>query len=158
RVTQSNQACPEPKQRTLALGPLKVNGASWDGARFQSRPVTTSVGGGPISTNLTLTFDHGARVQLGDLAVKSVPPQKALADFLCDGYAVTGRLGLSGALSTNTSDFVNTLGGSGHLRIGPGRVVGPQALALVGVVMRLAGVASAVMAADVPKSLTSDPV
>ena len=158
RVTQSNQACPEPKQRTLALGPLKVNGASWDGARFQSRPVTTSVGGGPISTNLTLTFDHGARVQLSDLAIKSVPAEKVLVDFLCEGYAVSGPLDLTGALSTNTSDLVNTLGGSGHLRIGPGRVVGPQALALVGVVMRLAGVASAVMAADVPKSLTSDPV
>ena len=35
RVTRSNQACPEPKQRTLALGLLKVSGASWDGARFR---------------------------------------------------------------------------------------------------------------------------
>src|SRR5262249_1345026 len=104
RVTQSNQACPEPKQRTLALGALKVNGATWDGARFQSRPVTTSVGGGPISTNLTLTLDHGARVQLSDLAIKSVPAEKVLVDFLCEGYAVAGPLDLTGALSTNTSD------------------------------------------------------
>jgi hypothetical protein len=158
RVTQANQACPEPKQRTLALGPLKVNGAAWDGAHFQSRPVTTSVGGGPISTNLTLTLDRGARVQLSDLAIKSVPAEKVLVDFLCEGYAVSGPLDLTGALATNTSDLLNTLGGSGHLRIGPGRVVGPQALALVGVVTRLAGVASSVLTADVPRSLTSDPV
>lgn len=158
RVTQANQACPEPKQRTLALGPLKANAASWDGARLQSRPVTTSVGGGPISTSLTVTVDHGARVQLSDLAIKSVPAEKVLVDFLCQGYAVSGPLDLTGALSTTTSDFLNSLGGSGQLRIGPGKVVGPQALALIGVVTRLAGAASSVLAADVPRSLTSDPV
>ncbi|MGH7306091.1 MAG: AsmA-like C-terminal region-containing protein [Candidatus Rokuibacteriota bacterium] len=158
RVTQSSESCPEPKQRTLALGLLKVSGASWDGARFQSRPVTTSVGGGPISTNLTLTFDHGARVQLRDLAIKSVPAEKVLVDFLCQGYAVSGPLDLTGALSTNTSDLLNTLGGSGQLRIGPGKVVGPQALALIRVVTQVAGAASSVLAADVPRSLTSSPV
>jgi AsmA family/AsmA-like C-terminal region len=158
KVTQTNQACPEPKQRTLALGLLKMSGASWDGGRFQSRPVTTSVGNGPISANLTLTFEHGARVQLSDLAMKSVPAEKVLVDFLCEGYAVSGPLDLTGALSTNTSNLLNTLDGSGHLRIGPGRVVGPQALALVGVVMQVAGAASAVLAADVPKELKSNPV
>ena len=158
RVTRSNQACPEPKQRTLALGLLKVSGASWDGARFQSRPVTTSVSGGPISTNLTLTLDHGAHVQLSDLAIKSMPAEKVLVDFLCEGYAVSGPLDLSGALSTNTSDLLNTLGGSGQLRIGPGKVVGPQAIALIGVVTSVAGAASSVLAADVPKALTSSPV
>ena len=157
-MTRSNQACPEPKQRTLALGLLKVSGASWDGARFQSRPVTTSVSGGPISTNLTLTLDHGAHVQLSDLAIKSMPAEKVLVDFLCEGYAVSGPLDLSGALSTNTSDLLNTLGGSGQLRIGPGKVVGPQAIALIGVVTSVAGAASSVLAADVPKALTSSPV
>ena len=151
RVTRMSPACPEPKQRTLALGLLKVGGATWDGARFQSRPVTTSVGGGPISTNLTLTLDHGARVQLSDLAIKSVPAEKVLVDFLCEGYAVSGPLDLTGALSTNTSDLLNTLGGSGQLRIGPGKVVGPQALALISVVTQVAGAASSVLAADVPQ-------
>jgi AsmA family/AsmA-like C-terminal region len=158
RVTRMNPACPEPKQRTLALGLLKVGGATWDGARFQSRPVTTSVGGGSISTNLTLTLDHGARVQLNDLAIKSVPAEKVLVDFLCEGYAVSGPLDLTGALSTNTSDLLNTLGGSGQLRIGPGKVVGPQAIALISVVTQVAGAASSVLAADVPKSLTTSPV
>jgi hypothetical protein len=158
KVTQANQACPEPKRRTLALGLLKIGGASWDGRRFQSRPVTTSVGGGPISTNLTLTLDHGARVQLTDIVIKSVPAEKVLVDFLCQGYAVSGPLDLTGALSTSSSDPMGTLGGSGHLRIGPGKVVGPQALALISVVTRLAGVTSSVLAADVPRSLTSDPV
>jgi len=158
KVTQANQACPEPKQRTLALGLLKVAGASWDGARFQSKPVTTSLASGTITTSLTATLEHGARIQLSDLAIKSVPVEKVLVDFLCQGYAVTGPLDLTGAMSTSTSNLLNTLGGSGQLRIGPGKVVGPQALALITVVTRLAGAASSVLAADVPSSLTSSPV
>jgi len=158
KVTQANQACPEPKQRTLALGLLKVAGASWDGARFQSKPVTTSLASGTITTSLTATLEHGARLQLSDLAIKSVPVEKVLVDFLCQGYAVTGPLDLTGAMSTSTSNLLNTLGGSGQLRIGPGKVVGPQALALITVVTRLAGAASSVLAADVPSSLTSSPV
>ena len=158
KVTQENQACPEPKRRTLALGTLKVSGAAWDGARFQSRPVTTSIGGGAISTNLTMTLEHGARVQLTDLAIRSVPAEKVLVDFLCEGYAVSGPLDLTGVLATSPANLLGTLEGRGHLRIGPGRVVGPQALALIGVVTQIAGAASTVLAADVPRELQSNPV
>ena len=158
KVTQENQACPEPKRRTLSLGPLKLSGLSWDGARLQSRPVTTSIASGSISTNLTMTLEHGARVQLGDLAIKSLPAEKVLVDFLCEGYAVSGPLDLTGALAMSPANLLNTLDGSGHLRVGPGKVVGPQALALVGIVTQLAGAASSVLAADVPKELQSNPV
>jgi AsmA-like protein len=158
RVTQTSQACPEPKQRTLSLGLLKLAGVSYEGTRLQSRPVTTSLASGAISTNLTATLEHGTRLQLSELTIKSVPIEKVLVDFLCEGYAVTGPLDLTGALSTNTVDLLNTLNGSGHLRIGQGKVVGPQALALVAVVTRVAGAASSVLAADVPSSLTSSPV
>ena len=158
RLTQTTQACPEPKQRTLSLGLLKLAGVSYEGTRLQSRPVTTSLASGTISTNLTATLEHGTHLQLSDLTIKSVPVEKVLVDFLCEGYAVTGPLDLTGALSTNTANLMNTLNGSGHLRIGQGKVVGPQALALVAVVTRVAGVASSVLAADVPSSLTSSPV
>jgi hypothetical protein len=158
RVTQISQACPEPKQRTLSLGLLKLAGVSYEGTRLQSRPVTTSLASGAISTNLTATLEHGTRLQLSDLTIKSVPVEKVLVDFLCEGYAVTGPLDLTGGLSTNTADLLNTLNGSGHLKIGQGKVVGPQALALVAVVTRVAGVATSVLAADVPSSLTSSPV
>jgi AsmA protein len=159
RVTQTTQACPEPKQRTLSLGLLKLAGVSYEGTRLQSRPVTTSLASGTINTNLTATLEHGTRLQLSDLTIKSVPVEKVLVDFLCEGYAVTGPLDLTGGtLSTNTADLLNTLNGSGHLKIGPGKVVGPQALALVAVVTRVAGVATSVLAADVPSSLTSSPV
>ena len=87
-----------------------------------------------------------------------LPLEKVLVDYLCQGYAITGPLDLTGALSTHTSNLLNTLGGSGVFRIGPGKVVGPQALALIGVVTRVAGVASSVLAADVPSSVTTSPV
>jgi AsmA-like C-terminal region/AsmA family len=158
KVTQDNQACGEPKRRTLALGVLKLGGTSWVDGRLQSRPVTTSLGNGTISTNLTATVDQGVRVQLGDLAVRSLPLDKVLVDFLCQGYAVTGPLDLTGVASANAADFLNTLGGSGQLRIGPGKVVGSQALALIGSLTRVAGTVSSVLAADVPSTFTSSPL
>ena len=131
-VTETNAACPQPKRRSLTLGAVKFAGVTWDGGRFQTRPTTTSLAGGTISTNLTATLDRGVHVQLGALAIKSLPLEKVLVDFACQGYAVSGPLDLTGALSASVADPWHTLGGSGQLRIGPGRVVGPQALALIG--------------------------
>jgi uncharacterized protein involved in outer membrane biogenesis len=158
RVTKTAAGCPEPKRRTLSLGALKLAGASWDGARLQSRPTTTSLAGGTISTNLTATLDRGVHVQLGELTIKGLPAEKVLVDFLCEGYAVTGPLDLTGGLSASASDLWNTLDGSGRLKLGPGRVVGPQALALIDTLTRITGVVSSVLAADVPRALTSSPV
>jgi hypothetical protein len=157
RVTRTSAACPEPKRRTLSLGALKLAAVSWDGDRLQSRPTTTSLAGGTISTNLTATLDRGVRVQLGDLNIKGLLAEKVLVDFLCEGYAVAGPLDLTGALKANAGDLWNTLDGSGRLRLGPGQVVGPQALALIESLTRIAGAVSSVLSADVPRSLTSSP-
>ncbi len=158
RVTKTAAGCPEPKRRTLSLGALKLAGASWDGARLQSRPTTTSLAGGTISTNLTATLDRGVHVQLGELTIKGLPAEKVLVDFLCEGYAVTGPLDLTGGLSASASDLWNTLDGAGRLKLGPGRVVGPQALALIDTLTHITGAVSSVLAADVPRGLTSSPV
>jgi hypothetical protein len=157
RVTRTSAACPEPKRRTLSLGALRLAEVSWDGDRLQSRPTTTSLAGGTISTNLTATLDRGVHVQLGDLNIKGLPAEKVLVDFLCEGYAVAGPLDLTGALKANAGDLWNTLDGSGRLRLGPGQVVGPQALALIESLTRIAGAVSSVLSADVPRSLTSSP-
>jgi AsmA family/AsmA-like C-terminal region len=157
RVTQTSAACPEPKRRTLTLGALKLDAVSWDGARLQSRPTTTSLAGGAISTNLTVTVDRGVHVQLGDLSIKGLPAEKVLVDFLCEGYAVTGPLDLTGGLKANAGDLWDTLDGSGRLKLGPGKVVGPQALALIESLTRIAGAVSSVLSADVPRSVTASP-
>ena len=158
RVTQTQAACPEPRRRTLTLNALRLAGASWEDNRFASRPVTASLAGGTISTNLTVTLERGARLGLADLAIKALPLEPVLADFLCLGYAVSGPLDLTGAISVSAADPLSTLSGPGRFRIGPGRVVGSQALALIGGVVRVGGAISSLLSADLPASLFASPL
>jgi hypothetical protein len=155
-VTQVNPQCPEPKRRTLAIPAVKMNAAYGDG-RLIGRPLTTSIGSGTITTAMFVTLD-GLRVQMSDLGIKALPLDKILVDFMCQGYAVTGPMDLTGALTFSATDVWNTLSGPGQLRIGPGKVVGPQALALVGGVVRLGGTVSSLLSADLPRDLGSSPL
>jgi len=156
-VTQMTPQCPEPKRRTLTLERVKVN-ATWEGHRVAGHPVTATLSGGRLTTNLTATLDRPLRVELNDLAVKGLPVEKVAVDFLCEGYAVTGPLELTGALALNPADVWNTLAGRGHLRIGPGKVVGSRALELLGTVIRVEGALSSLLKGDVPSGSPASPV
>lgn len=156
-VTETHPQCPEPKRRTLAFAPIKLN-ASWQEGRFAARPLNTGIGKGTVTMNVAATLDRGLRVQLNDLALKDVPLDKVLVDFMCQGYAVTGPLDLTGSLAFDPADLFKTLSGPGQFRIGPGKVVGSQALALVGGVVRLGGAISSLLSADLPSSLFSSPL
>ncbi len=153
-VTRTVAECPEPKRRTLTLGPMKTN-VAWEEPRLTARPVTTSLGGGSITTNVTATLERGVRAELADIGVKGVPVEKVLVDYLCQGYAVTGPLDLTGNASTRTSDLLNTLNGDGQLKIGPGKIVGARALALLGNVVKLGGAVSSVVGAELPPGFTA---
>ncbi|HXU90373.1 MAG TPA: AsmA-like C-terminal region-containing protein, partial [Methylomirabilota bacterium] len=83
---------------------------------------------------------------------------KVLVDYLCQGYAITGPLDLTGALSFAAADMWNTLSGPGTLRAGPGKVVGAQALALVSGVVRVGGAISTAVDADVPVIAAGSPL
>jgi hypothetical protein len=156
-VTQVQPACPEQKRRTLALGDLKLNIAYKDSV-FNAKPLTTSVGNGSIAAQLTASLDRGVRVQLNDLGIKTLPLEKVLVDYLCQGYAITGPLDLTGALGFTAADMWNTLSGPGTLRAGPGKVVGPQALALVSGIVRVGGAISSALNAEVPAIGTGSPL
>ena len=149
-VTQTQPGCPDPKTRTLTLPAVKTNVTYKDG-QLTGRPLTTSLGGGTVTTQLLATLGGGVRVQLSDLAIRAVPVETVLVDFLCQGYAVTGPMDLTGGLSFQATDLLGTLSGPGTLKIGPGKVVGPQALALVSTVVKVGGAASALLGADVPE-------
>ena len=69
----------------------------WQNPRFTGKPLTAKLAGGTITTQLTATLDRGVQVQLADLGVKALPLDKVLVDFLCQGYAITGPLDLTGA-------------------------------------------------------------
>ena len=87
-VTQGQPTCPEPKRRTLTLGTLKLN-AGYRDQVLASRPLTTSLGEGTITGQLSLSLGPGMRTQISDLGIKAVPLEKVLVDYLCDGYAIT---------------------------------------------------------------------
>jgi AsmA protein len=148
-VTQVQPTCPEPKRRTLALGDLKLNAAYKDSV-LNARPVTTSIGNGTVSAQLTASLEGGVRVQVNDIGIKAVPLEKVLVDYLCQGYAITGPLDLTGALSFAAADMWHTLSGPGALRAGPGKVVGTQALALASNVIRVGGAISSALSAELP--------
>jgi uncharacterized protein involved in outer membrane biogenesis len=148
-VSQTNAGCPEPRRRTLALGTVKMN-VAWEDSRLTARPVTASLGGGSLSANLLARLERATRVELDDLAIRGVPVEKVLVDYLCQGYAVTGPLELTGRLSVRLDDLWQTLDGQGQLKIGPGQVVGSQALAMLGHLARVGGALSSLLAGDVP--------
>lgn len=157
KVTQTNLGCPEPKRRTLSLAPIKLN-VTWEDGRLMGRPLTTGLDKGTVRANLAASVERGARVQLNDLAVKALPLEQVLVDFLCQGYAVSGPLDLTGALSLEPAEIWRTLSGRGELRVGPGKVVGSQALALFGDVVHLGGAVSSLLRADLPMALFSSPL
>jgi hypothetical protein len=153
-VTQTNPRCPDPKQRTLTIPSVKLN-AGWQDQRLSGKPLTATLGGGTITAQLTATLDRGVRVQLADLAVKALPLEKVLVDYLCQGYAITGPLDLTGGLTFEARDPFGTLSGPGQLSVGRGKVVGAQALKLIDSVVRVGGAASSILAGDVPRGLDS---
>ena len=148
-VSQLQPSCPEPKRRTLTLGTLKLNAAYRDQV-LSARPLTTSLGEGTITGQLSLSLAPGMQVQLTDLAIKGLPLEKALVDYLCQGYAITGPMDLTGATSFSAHDVYHTLSGPGVLKIGRGKVVGPRALALLGGIVRVGGAVSSLLSSDVP--------
>ena len=148
-VTQGQPTCPEPKRRTLTLGTLKLN-AGYRDQVLASRPLTTSLGEGTITGQLSLSLAPGMRTQISDLGIKAVPLEKVLVDYLCEGYAITGPLDLAGGVTFSAQDLWHTLSGPGTLKIGHGKVVGRQALALLSGIVRVGGAVSALLSNDLP--------
>jgi hypothetical protein len=156
-VTQTNPNCPEPKRRTLTLPTVKLN-VSWQEQRLTARPLNAALGDGTVTTQLTVALGRAIHVQLADLAIKTLPLEKVLVDYLCQGYAITGPLDLTGALAFDVHDMLGTLSGPGQMKIGRGKVVGSQALALIGSVVRVGGAISSLLSADLPTQMFDSPL
>jgi uncharacterized protein involved in outer membrane biogenesis len=137
-IARVNPHCPEPKRRTLAIPAVALN-AGWAGGRLTGQPMQAEIAKGSITARLTADVLHGMRVQLDDLAVKGMALEPVLVDFLCQGYAVSGPLDLTGGLAFAAARPLETLSGPGTLKIGPGKIVGKQALSLIGNVVRVGG-------------------
>jgi len=156
-VSRTQPACPEPRRRTLALGTLELH-ARWADGRLVGQPLRSGLAGGELTATLTATLDPELRVALDDLVVRGVPVETILVDFLCQGYAVTGPLQLEGRVAARPADLWRTLEGRGRARIGPGRVVGPQALGVLGALVRLGGEASGLLGVEPTAPLDFDAI
>lgn len=150
-LSRKSRRC-TPADRTLFLDGVSV-AANLDEHHFFGRPVTAKVAGGSLRTNVTVALDRGFRVSLADVSVHGLPLERVLVDFLCDGYAVTGPLDLTGALAFQATDAAGSLSGDGRFSIGRGRVVGAQAAKLFGDMIRFGETVASVLGEEVSSPL-----
>lgn len=152
RVAERRPNCPEPKTRSLMLEAVRFP-LTYTPFRLTSRPLSARLGSGTAAMALSLDFAPHPLLRLSEISIKAWPLAPVLRDYLCQGYAVSGPLDLTGELVARPSDVWRTLAGQGQLRIGPGRVVGPEALALLGGVVRIGSALRAALNLDLPQSL-----
>lgn len=156
-LTERRPDCPEPRMRRLTLETVRFP-LDYDPQRLQSRPLSANLSGGSVTLALTLAFQPAPLLSLKEITIKALPLAPVLVDYLCQGYAVSGPLDLTGELSARPANVLGTMNGQGQLKIGAGKVVGPAALALMGGVVRLAGGLSSVLNVELPLSLFSSPL
>jgi len=156
-ATQLRVGCPEPRRRTLRLDMLRLPITYADDV-LTSQPLTTKLGGGTVTARLRWSLHDRPLLRVSDLSIRALPLGPVLVDYLCQGYAVTGPLDLTGEASARPTALLATLSGSGQLRIGPGKVVGAQALSLLGAVMQIGGTVVSLLSIDLPASLFHSPL
>ena len=155
-VSQARPACSEPKRRTLTLEPVRLP-VSFSDDVLTSQRFATRLAGAAITAVVVVSLRDGTLLRVRDLAIRTLPLAPVLVDYLCERYAVTGPLDLTGEVSARPAALWATLSGSGSLKIGPGKVVGPQALKLLEVV-RLGGVVASALGADLPARSATSPL
>ncbi len=138
-LTERQPQCPPPPDRKLQLGDVRVPVALTP-ARIDAAPLTARVAGGAVSLRAEMPLaSSNPTVTLKEISLKGVELEPVLVRYLCQAYAVTGPLELTGDAFFAAGDPLRTASGAGRLRIGRGRVVGAAALGLVRDVVALAG-------------------
>lgn len=141
RVTLSGERAQcEPRRRQLALGEGRIP-IVYSGAGLDSAPLEVRVARGTVSLGVAATLGAARTVTLSDIAVRGVELEPILVGFLCQSGAVTGPLDLTGSATLSADDPWRTLGGTGRLRVGPGKVTGRDVETLMSQVLGLAGMA-----------------
>jgi hypothetical protein len=157
RVTGYRPQCPEPKTRSLALEAVRVP-LSYTPSHLTSRPLSARLGGGTATVALNFDFAPRPFLRLSEISIKALPLAPVLVDYLCQGYAVSGPLDLTGELAARPGDPWRTLAGEGQFKIGAGRVVGPLALALLSGVVRTGSSLVSVLNLELPQALFASPL
>jgi hypothetical protein len=126
---------------------------------FESVPFRAKLAQGTVGLTVTATLDEpSSLVSLRDIKISGVQLLPVLQDYLCQGYAISGPLDLSGVLSMRTADMWRSMNGAGEFKVGAGRVVGEGALKLVREVLLAQGAISSALQGDVRELRTDDTV
>ncbi len=143
-LSEAHRRCGEGKRQQLVIDTVKMP-LTYAPGQLDGRPVEASVGRGAITLELGLTLEPTRVATLKDITVKGVELGPVLVDYLCQPYAVTGPLDLTGAARVAVDDPWRTMNGSGRLRVGAGRVVGSDMLRVIEDTLALAGTVSALL-------------
>jgi len=118
--------------------------------RFDSAPVEAKVARGTVSFRASVARSGVPTASLTEISVRGMDLGPVLVDYLCQPYAVTGLLDLSGEAILRLPDVrppetMRGVDGSGRIKIGPGKVVGREVVRLVRDVVGLGSAVSAVV-------------
>jgi uncharacterized protein involved in outer membrane biogenesis len=148
-VTAQPAACAGRPARPLVLEgvdlPIQIAGP-----RLAIEPFALGLGGGTARGNAVLSLQGGVpAVRLADVRLQGVAAEPVLVDFLCQPYAVTGRLDatVEGSFAGTGPDLLRSAQGTWQVQVGSGRLVGPAIVSL------LAGAVRVGVAVSSPASL-----
>ena len=118
--------------------------------RLDSAPVEAKVARGTVSFRASMARVGVPTASLTEISVRGMDLGLVLVDYLCQPYAVTGLLDLSGEAILRLPDVrppetMRGVDGSGRIKIGPGKVVGREVVNLVRDVVGLGSAVSAVV-------------
>ena len=116
--------------------------------RVDSAPAEARVARGTVAARASVALGGDPTVTLSEISVKGMQLGPVLVDYLCQPYAVTGALDLTGEVRVRRPGGANAMSGvdgSGRLQVGPGKVVGRDIVNLLRDVVGLSTAVSAVV-------------
>ena len=129
-LSEHRPQCAAPAPRQLVIEAVRIPLLA-SLHRVDSAPVEAKVARGIVSLSATVALRPVATATLTAISIKGMELGPVLVDYLCQGYAVTGPLDLSGEASMRLADVWRSARGSGRVRIGPGKVMGGDVVNLV---------------------------
>ena len=147
-LSQDRPQCPAPKLRQLALQDVRVP-VLLKPSFLESAPLQAAVGKGSVVLKVTAGLgEPSPLLTVGDIKIAKLELLPVLQDYLCQAFAVSGPLDLSGELAMRTADTWRTMNGTGRFTVGSGRLVGEGALALVRQVLQAGGMIDRALRGD----------
>ena len=147
-LSQDRSQCPAPKLRQLVFQDVRVP-VLLKPSFFESAPLQAAVGKGSVVLKVTAGLgEPSPLLTVGDIKIAKLELLPVLQDYLCQAFAVSGPLDLSGELAMRPADTWRTMNGTGRFTVGSGRLVGEGALALVRQVLQAGGMIDRALRGD----------